>query len=136
MVRGAYIIALLLGLLPLVSHGNGVVKETVWFLKEDGRHYLSYSTVRTDSPRYDLYLDKSAALEDYLYIFPNAYQWDVESDPKANILHFSQSDYATISLGDLDARVGVTMGITATGPDRKTSASLSMFGYCQPILNL
>ncbi len=107
MVRWRNVAVLLLALLPMVSHGNGVVKETVWFLKEDGHQYLSYSTVRTDSPSYDLYLDKAASLEDYLYIFPNAYRWDTESDPQANILHFPQSDYATISLGELDARVSV-----------------------------
>jgi flagellar motor protein MotB len=77
-----------------------VVKETVIFLQEDGRHYFSYTTARTDWPSYDLYLQKERGLEDFLYIYPNEFKWDALSDPDANILRFSQSDYALIQPGN------------------------------------
>lgn len=82
-----------------------VVKETVIFLQEDGRHFFSYTTARTDWPSYDLYLQKERTLEDFLYIYPNDYKWDDASDDAANILRFSQSDYALIQPGSWSAEV-------------------------------
>jgi chemotaxis protein MotB len=82
-----------------------VVKETVIFLQEDGRNYLSYTTARTDWPSYDLHLQKERTLEDYLYIYPNEYQWDTEGDSESNLLRFSQSDYALIQPGSWSAEV-------------------------------
>lgn len=77
----------------------GVVKETVIFLQEDGRHYFSYTTARSDWPTYDLYLKKERSLDDFLYIYPNDYNWDTQGDKAANILRFGQSDYALIQPG-------------------------------------
>ncbi|MCW8919484.1 MAG: OmpA family protein [Gammaproteobacteria bacterium] len=82
-----------------VTSAAEVVKETVIFLQEDGRHYFSYTTARTDWPSYDLYLQKERSLEDFLYIYPNDYRYDTSSDPGANILRFAQSDYALIQPG-------------------------------------
>jgi flagellar motor protein MotB len=76
-----------------------VVKETVIFLQEDGRHYFSYTTARTDWPSYDLYLQKERTLDDFLYIYPNDFKWDQMSDVASNILRFTQSDYALIQPG-------------------------------------
>jgi flagellar motor protein MotB len=76
-----------------------VVKETVIFLQEDGRHYFSYTTARTDWPSYDLYLQKERTLDDFLYIYPNDFKWDQSSDAASNILRFTQSDYALIQPG-------------------------------------
>lgn len=74
-----------------------VVKETVIFLQEDGRHYFSYTTARTDFPSYDLYLNEERSLEDFLYIYPNDFKWDRADN--ASLLRFTQSDYATIQPG-------------------------------------
>jgi flagellar motor protein MotB len=82
-----------------------VVKETVIFLQEDGRHYFSYTTARTDWPRYDLYLQKERGLEDFLYIYPNEFKWDPTTDSSSNILRFTQSDYALIQPGSWSAEV-------------------------------
>lgn len=102
-MRGLIKIAGHIGWLVLVvgcGHAAGeVVKEKVIFLQEDGYHYLSYTTARTDWPRYDLYLQKGRSLEDFLYIYPNEFNWDATSDAEANILRFAQSDYALIQPG-------------------------------------
>jgi flagellar motor protein MotB len=82
-----------------------VVKETVIFLQEDGRHYFSYTTARTDWPSYDLYLQKARTLDDFLYIYPNDFKWDQASDALSNILRFSQSDYALIQPGSWGSEV-------------------------------
>lgn len=89
-------------LAPLFAAGAvaaEVVKETVIFLQEDGRHFFSYTTARSDWPSYDLYLQKERRLEDFLYIYPNDFTWDRQSDKSANILRFPQSDYALIQPG-------------------------------------
>ncbi|MDH5783998.1 MAG: OmpA family protein [Chromatiales bacterium] len=93
-----YVVSILL-LLAAGKASAEVVKETVIFLQEDGRHYFSYSTARTDFPSYDLYLKKEHTLDDYLYIYPNDFKWDTQSDANANLLRFSQSDYALIQPG-------------------------------------
>lgn len=97
--------ATLLMILGITTATAEVVKETVFFLQEDGRHYFSYTTARTDWPRYDLYLSKARGLEDFLYIYPNQFDWDTASDRDANILRFSQSDYALIQPGSWGGEV-------------------------------
>jgi chemotaxis protein MotB len=94
-------------LLSLPVQANSVVKETVLFIDQDGRNYLSYTTSRTGWERYSLYLPKREQLEDFLYIYPNEYRWDAESDPQANILNFPQSDFATITPGRLERELTV-----------------------------
>ncbi|MEN8171130.1 MAG: flagellar motor protein MotB [Pseudomonadota bacterium] len=92
----------LVGIALLFACGTAaaeVVKETVIFLQEDGRHYFSYTTARTDWSSYDLYLKKERRLEDFLYIYPNDFKWDQGGDNASNILRFSQSDYALIQPG-------------------------------------
>lgn len=100
------------GLLMLLLASNvfadAVVKETIIFLQEDGFNHLTYTTARTRGTSYDLYLDKQEQLRDYLYIYPNDYRYDKESDSQANILHFEQGDYATISPGDFRSKIKVS----------------------------
>lgn len=99
------LLTVLLMLSGMGSAAAEVVKETVFFLQEDGRHYFSYTTARTDWSRYDLYLKKERGLDDFLYIYPNDFKWDPSSDISANILRFSQSDYALIQPGSWSAEV-------------------------------
>ncbi len=99
-------LCLLLGMGSVTTGAQAeVVKETVIFLQEDGRHYFSYTTARTDFPRYDLYLQKQRSLDDFLYIYPNDFKWDENSDSNANRLRFSQSDYALIQPGSWSGEV-------------------------------
>jgi flagellar motor protein MotB len=107
-----------------------VVKETVIFLQEDGRHYLSYTTARTDWPSYDLHLQKQRRLDDFLYIYPNDFKWDQASDTASNILRFTQSDYALIQPGSWSGEViqdgkGVYRFSSASGEKRNDGH----FGY-------
>ncbi len=111
-------------LFTCASAAAEVVKETVIFLQEDGRHYFSYTTARTDWPRYDLYLKKERTLEDFLYIYPNDFKWDPASDPASNMLRFSQSDYALIQPGSWGSEVvqdnkGIYRFRSATGEKRE-----------------
>lgn len=85
---------------------EGLVKETLMFLQEDGRTFLAYNTARTAASSYTLYLDKSERLADYWYIYPNEFKWD-EADSQVNTLHFPQGDYAALSAGSFTGQVTV-----------------------------
>lgn len=98
-------VSILFFVLTVTSAAAEVVKETVIFLQEDGRHYISYTTARTDWPQYDLYLQKQHRLDDFLYIYPNEYRWDTVTDSRSNMLRFSQSDYALIQPGSWSGEV-------------------------------
>ena len=94
-----------------VHAGVGDVVETITFVKEDGRHFVEYSSRRTDSSRYYLAYDKAKTLEEleksYLYVFPNSYRYDTSSDLYINKLKFPQGDFGIMSSGDLGEVVTV-----------------------------
>ncbi len=107
-----------------------VVKETVIFLQEDGRHYFSYTTARTDWPSYDLYLKKERQLDDFLYIYPNDFKWDQSGDNASNILRFTQSDYALIQPGSWSGEVKQdNKGIYRFSSDDGVKRSDGHYGY-------
>ena len=82
------------------SPASGPVNyETITFLNTDGHSYTRYTTTRSDQTSYQVFFDKTANLDDYVYINPNEYEYS-ESDPKANVLSFAQGNYALISVGD------------------------------------
>lgn len=91
--------------------GVGDVVETITFIKEDGLHFVEYSSRRTDSSRYYLAYDKHKTLEEleknYLYVFPNSYRYDTSSDLYINKLKFPQGDFGIMSSGELGQTVTV-----------------------------
>ena len=105
-----YIILSLLILGPTLSaQAANVIKEKIIFLKEDGQHYLSYETVRTNYSSYDLNFIKQKGkkpednLNGYFYIYPNTYTWDSTSKAQFDLLKFAQGNWATLieeSLGE------------------------------------
>lgn len=81
-------------------------KETLIFLQEDGRSYITYNTARTSASAYSLYLDKDASLERYWYINPNDFRWD-ESGAELNALRFPEGEYATLFSSRFETEVQV-----------------------------
>jgi len=109
LVKICLLICLLVPGLSLSTAAASVIKEKIIFLKEDGRHYLSYETVRTSYSSYDLnfFKVKGRKPEDHLkgffYIYPNEYSWDSTSKRQYDLLQFGQGSWATLvqeSLGE------------------------------------
>lgn len=81
------------------------VVESIYFLKPDGVNYIKYQTLRSDHPNYSLFLNKEDTLREYLYINPNNFNLDVQSDPAKNIIIFPEGSYATMKPGTFKGRV-------------------------------
>ena len=98
------LLSMLIGLVLLEQQAlfGAVISERILFLKEDGEHYLSYVTNRSQFSSYNLWYEKDkypdleTALKNVLYFFPNEYTWDTTADKKFNILHIQQGSYAIL----------------------------------------
>ena len=89
---------------------SNTVSESLTFFKSDGLAFTTYNTTRTSGSRYNLFLPKlkqaeqsqEKALSNYLYIFPNNYGWDINSEKNYNLLKFRQGDHATLVQGSYE----------------------------------
>ncbi len=78
-----------------------VVKEEINFLREDGRSYINYTSLRSRKSAYSVWFGKTSNLDRYLYINPNNYQWDTRSNRRFNVLKFLSGSYALMNFGTL-----------------------------------
>lgn len=103
---------LLVLLLGTASAGFAQVSETITFLEEDGIGHTTFTSFRSPYALYRLYYDRDLSLDEvlkeYLYVFPNEYRYDTESDPERNMLVFPQGSYGLLTKGDLSASVEVS----------------------------
>lgn len=102
------LLLLLLTMLTDISFSQSVVYENIFFIKENGKNYLNYYTIRTDYYSYNLYIGKDTEPEkDYQYIYPNYYEVDTESNENNNIIQFDQGSYAILTQGTLGSRLNI-----------------------------
>jgi flagellar motor protein MotB len=82
------------------------VYEEISFIREDGVQHVTYVTTRTRSgtvwKHFPKGMDEAAALRDYLYIFPNAYVYDTQTDPERNRLTFRSNGWGLLNHGTWD----------------------------------
>jgi len=136
-LRFALFIFLLFGV-QSVSLALSVVTEKIIFLNEDGKNYVRYDTVRTDLPSYDIWFKKGQVksptehLKDFLYVYPNLYQWDVSSQKEYDLLKIASGTYATLVqnklLNNVDLQVDANGVYTYTNWDRKTKTPENNYG--------
>jgi flagellar motor protein MotB len=85
--------------------GEGAVSEILYFLEDDGRHALVYTTVRSDSSAYEIRLPASSATneadQEFLYIFPEEHEWQGEDRDDVRTLKLRTGDFATLRRVDL-----------------------------------
>jgi chemotaxis protein MotB len=110
-----FLIFLLSGLFLLVSgcattgshEAPGVVSERIYYLQDDGRNAMVYTTSRTDYANYDLWFRAKEGyadddyLKDFLYLFPNAGDWHGKDGFKA--LKLPLGSFASLEWTDLEA---------------------------------
>lgn len=82
--------------------------ENIFLIKPDGLSYLNYHSTRSSHPEYNLYLKKEESLDKYLYINPEDFEVDKESDPERNILKFKGGNYATMREGTFEPKVSIS----------------------------
>jgi flagellar motor protein MotB len=114
------IVAIMMGFF-LLAHAPGLLAETIsehiHFLQEDGEHSMRYYTIRSDSSSYKVHFWKQKGitpedhLQEFLYIYPNQYQWDTVSDNASDVLVFPQGSYAMMDWEPMDELLSIADGI-------------------------
>ncbi|MCK5335751.1 MAG: OmpA family protein [Gammaproteobacteria bacterium] len=85
-----------------ISLSQSVVSEKIIFLNEDGINYVHYDTVRTSRSSYYIWFKKGQVtspeehLKDYLYVYPDQYQWDVNLQKEYDLFKIASGNYASL----------------------------------------
>ena len=96
------------------AEASGVISEQIYFLEEDGRHALIYTTSRTDYSNYNMWFRNREGYEtedyvkDFLYIYPNEYTWDTASKNGYTLLKLPGRSFASLERVELEAGLQVT----------------------------
>lgn len=98
-LKGALLIVV--GMTSFSQLHAGVSKEEIIFLREDGRSYINYTSLRSSQSSYSVWFSKASNLKNYLYINPNNYRWDTRSKSQFNVLKFLRGSYALMNFGTL-----------------------------------
>ena len=108
------LIALCLLTYASFAEASGVISGQIYFLEEDGRHALIYTTSRTDYSNYSMWFQnrKGYETEDYiknfLYIYPDEYTWDTASKNGYTLLKMPGRSFASMERVELEAGLQVT----------------------------
>mgnify|MGYP002399856503 CR=1 FL=1 len=108
------LIVLCLLVVASFAEASGVTSEQVYFLEEDGRHALVYTTSRSDYTNYNMWFKNREAyqpedyLRDFLYIYPDEYSWDTVSRDGYTLLKLPGRSFASMERVALDDNLEVT----------------------------
>ncbi|MEJ2692309.1 MAG: OmpA family protein [Candidatus Thiodiazotropha sp.] len=92
------------------EYPDGAISERIYFIQEDGRHALVYTTSRSDFSTYSLWFRKQKGytvenyLEDFHYLYPNSDNWFTEEDDKYMALKLPHGDFASLKWVDLEEK--------------------------------
>ena len=95
------------------AEASDVVSEQIYFLEEDGRHALVYTTSRTDYSNYNMWFQNREGYEtedyvkDFFYIYPNKYTWDTDSKKGYTLLKLPERSFASLERVELEAGLQV-----------------------------
>ncbi len=98
----------------LDAEASGAISEQIYFLEEDGRHALVYTTSRSDYSQYNMWFQNREGYEtedfvkDFLYIYPDDYTWDTASKDGYTLLKLPGKNFAGLERIDLEAGLQVT----------------------------
>ena len=87
---------------------DDAVSERIYFVQQDGRHAMVYTTSRTDYADYSLWFSEKEGyqpedyLENFLYLFPKSGDWSNDSKPGYRVLKLPQGNFASLEWTDLE----------------------------------
>ena len=96
------------------AKASGVISEQIYFLEENGRHALVYTTSRSDYSKYNMWFQNRKDYEaedyikDFLYIYPNEYTWDTASKKGYTLMKLPERSFASLERINLEAGLQVT----------------------------
>lgn len=85
------------------------ISERIYFVQQDGRHALVYTTSRTDYKDYSIWFkdEEGKSLDDYLqnflYLFPNNGEWSKTPKEGYQVLKLPNGNFASLEWADLEA---------------------------------
>jgi flagellar motor protein MotB len=88
---------------------ENAISERIYFVQQDGRHALVYTTSRTNYKDYSIWFDdkedytQEDYLKNFLYLFPNNGEWDSDPKPGYQILKLPNGNFASLEWADLEA---------------------------------
>ena len=100
--------ALALSAFTLPSQASDALSERIYFVQQDGRHALVYTTSRTDMENYNLWFRQQPGsgeeeyLKDFLYLFPKSGEWSSETKPGYMLLKLPSGSFASLEWTDLE----------------------------------
>lgn len=92
------------------EYTDGAISERIYFIQEDGRHALVYTTSRSDFSTYSLWFTKRKGytaenyLEDFHYLYPNSDNWSSKEDDKYMVLKLPYGDFASLKWANLEEK--------------------------------
>lgn len=95
-------------ILPATSQASDALSERIYFVQQDGRHALVYTTSRSDADDYNLWFKRvpgkspTEYLEDFLYLFPKAGVFDGSPKPGYATLKLPSGSFASLEWTDLE----------------------------------
>jgi|LGVF01.1.fsa_nt_gb flagellar motor protein MotB len=101
------------------AEASGVVSERIYFLAEDGRHALIYTTSRSDYSNYNMWFRSEEGyetedyLKDFLYIYPEKFRWDTVSRSGYSLLKLPGRSFAILERVEFEK--GDTLQVTEDG---------------------
>jgi len=96
------------------AEASGVISEQIYFLEEDGRHALVYTTSRSDYSKYNMWFRNREGyktedyIKDFLYIYPDEHTWDTASKNGYTLLKLPEKSFASLKRVELEAGLQVT----------------------------
>jgi chemotaxis protein MotB len=105
-----YLAAIMFALPALFSSAmaDDAVSERIYYVQQDGRHAMVYTTSRTDYSDYNIWFEAKADyqpedyLKNFLYLFPNSGEWSKDPKPGYMVLKLPLGNFASLEWADLE----------------------------------
>jgi len=108
--------ALVLSAVLPTAQADAAVSERIYFVQQDGRHAMAYTTSRTDYKDYSIWFSEKEGyepedyLKNFLYVFPESGEWESGENPGYMALKLPQGNFATLEWVDLEAEDRLQVG--------------------------
>jgi len=105
-----YLAAIITALPTLFSSAvaDDAVSERIYYIQQDGRHAMVYTTSRTDYSDYNIWFEAKADyqpvdyLQNFLYLFPNSGEWSQDPETGYMVLKLPLGNFASLEWADLE----------------------------------
>jgi chemotaxis protein MotB len=90
------------------AYADQAVSERIYFIQEDGRHAMVYTTSRSDYANYSLWFNKQIGyqqedyLKNFLYLFPDTGKWASKENGDYMVLKLPQGNFASLKWTNLE----------------------------------